>query len=289
MSHLHPTHLLCLLSLVLLMAESPAQTVDAYRQWLRSWTSSEATVRARCILAESRIRAWGVDGITTEHLEAWLSGYTGWSRATYYQNAKSFCTWLHLTGRLPANPTDDLRAPRAPKSLPRPLSADQVRAVLTDATGDERAWLLLGLYQGLRAAEIAKIRGDAIADGMLFVLGKGAKPAYLPVHTEIATLAAGYPAGFWFPGRVDGHISPNTVSTRVSRLFADHGIEGSLHRCRHSFGTNLVRNGVHVRKVQNLMRHESLATTAIYTALDSDELRDAINVLPSTYQETGTP
>lgn len=263
------------------MPETNQQVIDAYSQWLHSWTSSADTIRARTNAADSRLREWGdIESITPEQIEAWLAKHDGWTRATYYQHLKSFCTWLYLTGRIEYNPTDDIKAPRQPKSLPRPLSEAERRLVLADANGREHTWLLLGLYQGLRAHEIAKIRGSDFADGMLYVLGKGGKPAYLPVHPEIAAIVADYPRGYWFPGRVDGHIASRTVSHRIAVLFKRHGIDGALHRCRHSFGTSLVRNGVHVRKVQNLMRHESLATTAIYTALDEDELRDAINQLP---------
>lgn len=265
------------------MNTSNTETMEAYRQWLQSWTSSAATVASRSKAAASRLREWGgPDGITTERIEEWLSSYQGWSRTTYYQHIKSFCTWLYLTSRIETNPVDDIKPPRQPKSMPRPLSQAQAQVLLNAAQGHERTWLLLALYQGLRSHEIAKVRGSDFADGMLFVLGKGGKPAYLPINAEVAAVVPLHPNGYWFPGaRGRAHISAGTVTAHITRLFRQHGIdEGSLHRCRHSFGTNLVRSGVHVRKVQNLMRHESLTTTAVYTALDEEELRDAINRLP---------
>ncbi len=65
----------------------------------------------------------------------------------------------------------------------------------------------------------------------------------------------------------------------ASQVFDALGIEGSIHRCRHVFGTRLLRQGVHIRTVQKLMRHASLSTTANYTAVDEDELRAAILTL----------
>jgi len=70
-----------------------------------------------------------------------------------------------------------------------------------------------------------------------------------------------------------------TISTVTSRLFAANGIEGSIHRCRHTYATALLRSGVNIRVVQELMRHSSLASTQRYTAVDEDERRDAINRL----------
>lgn len=263
--------------------ETINQTIDAYEQWMRSWTSSEATITARRTIGLSRLRAWGgPEGITTERIEAWLAEYSGWSKATYYQHMRSLCTWLHLSQRLDHNPAERLVAPSQPKSLPRPLSRAQVDLVMANASDRQRAWLTLTLYQGLRAHEIAKLKGEDLADGMLYVRGKGGKDAYLPIHAEVAALAQRMPpTGYWFPGRQDGHLAGATISRYVGELFKGLGIDGSLHRGRHSFGTNLVRAGVHVRKVQHLMRHADLSTTAIYTALDEDELRDAINTLPS--------
>jgi len=65
----------------------------------------------------------------------------------------------------------------------------------------------------------------------------------------------------------------------TSRLFAANGIEGSIHRCRHTYATQLLRAGVNIRVVQELMRHASLTPTQIYTAVDEDERRDAITRL----------
>jgi integrase/recombinase XerD len=93
-------------------------------------------------------------------------------------------------------------------------------------------------------------------------------------------MAQRYPRyGYWFPGNQAGHIRPQQVSMTVGRLFHSIGIEGSIHRCRHVFGTRLLRSGVNIRTVQKLMRHANLDTTANYTAVDEDELRAAIDLL----------
>jgi integrase/recombinase XerD len=92
-----------------------------------------------------------------------------------------------------------------------------------------------------------------------------------------------YPArGWWFPNRErDDHVSPDVITMAVSRLFDRLGIDGSIHRLRHVYGTRLLRSGAHIRRVQRLMRHATLETTALYTAVDEDELRDAVFMLPT--------
>jgi integrase/recombinase XerD len=74
-------------------------------------------------------------------------------------------------------------------------------------------------------------------------------------------------------------VTSLAVSTMTTQLFKANGIEGSIHRCRHTYATQLLRAGVNIRVVQTLMRHASLTSTQIYTAVDEDERRDAINRL----------
>jgi len=162
------------------------------------------------------------------------------------------------------------------------LQPPQVAMVLAAATNaNMHAWLTLALYAGLRAHEIAKIRGEDVNEDQLWVFGKGGVGEYLPTHPAIWALAASRPrSGWWFPSRsASGHVTSLAVSTRTSKLFSAHGIEGSIHRCRHTFATELLRAGVNVRVVQTLMRHASLASTMIYCAVDECERRDAIGLL----------
>ena len=95
-------------------------------------------------------------------------------------------------------------------------------------------------------------------------------------------MAERYPSsGHWFPGDDCGHIRSSYVSREVAAVFRSVGImHGSAHRLRHTYGTRLLRSGVHIRKVQRLMRHAALETTAGYTAVDEDELQAAVDMLP---------
>ncbi len=273
-----------------LEGDSPvsADTLAAYASWLRSWGASDDTVKARITTARGRLRAWGgLSGLTTENIQTWLGReeLARWSRSTYHAHLTDFCAWLQATGRIAADPMSDVRKPRRPKSLPRPLSEAEVAKVLLKATGRQRDWILLALLAGLRAHEIAKIRGEDVTQEHIYVDGKGGVRAELPTHPDLWEVAQHYPRhGYWFPSaKVPGEpIAGATVSNYTGRFFRSLGIQGSIHRCRHVYGTRLLRAGVNIRTVQKLMRHSSLETTATYTAVDDDELRSAVNRLTAS-------
>jgi site-specific recombinase XerD len=268
-------------------AVSDTPIADAYERWLQLCDWSPRTVKARTTLARGRLRAWGLEGMTPENIFEWLGreGLSRWTRATYYAHLKDFCKFLVVGGYIEETPMDSelVHQPKRPKSLPRPLSEEEVERVLRAAKGRERDWIMLALLAGLRVHEIAKIRGEDVSPNGIYVLGKGAVEAILPIHPDLWVMAQRYPRhGWWFPNPQGDHIHPDTITARVTALFRPLGIsEGSVHRLRHVYGTRLLRSGVHVRRVQTLMRHGSLETTALYTAVDEDELQAAINLLPS--------
>ena len=261
------------------------QLVDQYAAWMRSWGAADKTIQARTIMARGRLTAWNLEGFTPEHIQAFLGRprLSKWTRSTYHSHLKSFCEFLVAGGWLNTSPMEDVRKSRRPRSTPRPLAEHELALVLSTATGRNRDWILLALDAGLRAHEIAKICGEDVTPEGIFVNGKGDVEAVLPTHPDIGAMATRYPRqGYWFPSPYGGHIKAETVSHAVSALFTSLGIKGSIHRVRHNYGTRLLRNGENIRRVQKLMRHATLETTALYTAVDEDELREAIYRLPSS-------
>lgn len=218
--------------------------------------------------------------VTPEDIAHFLGfeGYSAWTRTTYYGHLRCLFSWLTERGDIDVDPTRKVRRPIPPKHKPRPLTPQEASRVMSDATGDLRVWLLLGMFAGFRAHESAKIQGRDVTENMIYVRGKGGKDAMVPTHPLIWQVAQGYGEGFWFPaGR--SHIQSTALSTKVTAHFRRHRVEGSYHRCRHAYGTNLIRAGVNLRIVQTLMRHEALASTAAYLAVDEDERADAIALL----------
>ena len=253
-----------------------------YANWMRSWNASKQTISARTILVRARLAEWGVEGFTAQTISDFLSSpkFGKWTRSTYYSHLKDFGAWLVATGRLDSNPVELVRSPQRPKSKPRPLSEEEVGRVLSVAQGPARHWILFAMLAGLRASEIAALRGEDIDESGVYVLGKGETKVTLPCHPDLWEIAQTYPReGYLWPGNDHGHIPGQQISLSVGRLFRGMGIDGSVHRCRHVYGTRLLRSGANIRVVQKLMRHASLATTATYTAVDEDEMRDAVNRL----------
>jgi len=264
------------------MTAATEEIAAEYVVWLRSWGASPRTIEARGQLARSRLAAWGVEGMTAVNITDFLArpDIKPWTRSTYHSNLTCFCAWLVASGHREGNPMAQVRKPKRPAPRPRPLTEAEVERVLAAVEGEVRDWILLALLAGLRASEIAKIRGeDVTADG-IYVIGKGGKAETLPCHDDLWAMAERYPArGYWFPGPDEGHFRPQRISLIVGDLFHALGIQGSIHRCRHVYGTRLLRGGENIRVVQKLMRHSNLDTTATYTAVDEDELRAAINRL----------
>lgn len=256
----------------------------AYESWMRSWGAAETTVRLRMGVAQTLVDA-GVDpySTTTQELTDYLSRHhwTGWTLATYHSALRNLFGWLADTGQIEVDPMAKMRRPRTPKTQPRPLTSEQASRLLATATPRVRTYLSLALFAGLRAHEIAAIEGRDVTRETIYVVGKGGKPAHIPTHPLVWEQARLYPRdGYWFPGRGrTGHVSREYVSRQVSELMRTQGLEGSIHRCRHTYATTLLRSGVNIRVVQELMRHESLTSTQAYTLVEDSERVAAIGRL----------
>lgn len=260
-----------------------AATVARYEKWLRSWSRSARTVTARRRLAANRLEEWGIEGFTPAAVQQWLadSDFSAWSRATYHANLNSLGAWLVDEGLLPSNPMAKVKTGKRPRSIPRPLTDPEIASVIEAAEGDVRDWIRIALLTGLRVHEIAKLRGADVAPTHIFVEGKGGVRALIPTHPDVLEVVEriGAQDFLWPANSSSGHVTPTYISAQVSRVFRSVGVEGSIHRCRHTYATRLLRAGVHLKAVQELMRHASLATTEGYLAVTDDEKRAAIELL----------
>ncbi|CAI9417467.1 tyrosine-type recombinase/integrase [Nocardioides sp. T2.26MG-1] len=253
-----------------------------YTTWMKVNGARERTIHQREKFRCSRLREWGTLDVPADQIKRWLSQYDGWTRCTYYGHLVSLYDWAVEVGEIPTNLARTITRPRSPKPRPRPLTRDEINLALGSATGDLRTHLQLGLLAGLRAHEIAKFAGADITESGIYVIGKGGQGAMLPTHPDLWAVAQNYPRhGYWFPSErtETGHILPNTVSRRVTAHFRELGIAGSSHRNRHGYGTLLLRGGANLRVVQELMRHATLNTTALYLGVDEDEKVAAIRGL----------
>jgi len=202
----------------------------------------------------------------------------------------AFFSFLLEDALIDDDPTARLAPINAPKGTPRPFTRAQIDAMLASgAYAKTRAMILIGYYQGFRVSQIAAVHGLDIDWFSLTIrtVGKGNKERRVPLHPVIAELAKHMPRdGWWFPARGSrpGHVRGASVTDLITKAKLRAGITDpklTPHSLRHAFGTDLVEGGVDIRVVQELMMHESLATTQIYTGVSERLKREGSDTLPA--------
>lgn len=203
----------------------------------------------------------------------------------------AFYTFTHDEALTPENPAQRLAPVTVPRGEPRPFTQTQIDAMLNSgAYRRTREMILVGYYQGFRVSQISRVHGhdiDLDAD-TIRTISKGGKTRTVPLHPIIRELALTKPRdNWWFPARGTrkgtGHVTGASVTNLITLAKKRAGIlDPTLtpHSLRHSFGTDLVDEGVDIRVVQELMLHESLSTTQIYTGVSAKRKRDGILTLP---------
>lgn len=227
----------------------------------------------------------GIVDATVPELDDWLAQFnTNQTKATYYGHIVGFFSWA-CGGDDPWldwNPTTNLKRPKVQRTVPRPVSDEQVGVMYAEAREPFRLFGLLGAYAGLRAFEISGIdRGDFTPE-WIYVHGKGGKHATVPTHELVWRAVQALPRGAVARGKTGVRLSPTRVSSLFGREMRRIGLEGvSLHRLRHWLGTRSLQGpGGNLRTTQELLRHSSPATTAIYTQVTDEQRRSAVSALP---------
>lgn len=265
-----------------------------WERWMLAQGLSDRTIAERLGTIRHLLRRESVTSLTLapDDIQSFLArAMSPATRATYHASIRAFCAWMLRTRVRQDNPADQTPRPRRPKSRPRPIAPAQLDALLQVVNRRRtRTYILLGALAGLRVHEIAKIRGEDIDPytHVLTVIGKGGKVAQIPLHDTLVDEAQHYPReGYWFPAyptqTAAPHVNPHAISAAISHAMTRAGFQGKPHQLRHYYGTELVRAGVHMRVVQGLLRHESPATTAIYTEIDFTQLRDGIAQLQAPH------
>jgi integrase/recombinase XerD len=265
-----------------------AELLDEWECVGRSAGWSPATVEARryALLALARDTGAPLQDLTTLQVARWLGRFTTPATLlTYHSHARSFFRWLQHSGHRADDPTAALPRPRKPRGAPRPVTTRQLEDALDGAGWNAFAYITIAAYSGLRVSEVAKIKGEDLdlVAGTLRVNGKGGHEAVLPLHDRIAKLAKHYPRkGYWFPSRTRaGHVEGNWVGQVIRGAFAHAGHQMTAHQLRHWYGTQVLRaSGGNLLVAQQLLRHASPATTAIYCQIEDSARTAAIEALP---------
>jgi integrase/recombinase XerC len=205
---------------------------------------------------------------------------------------RSFYKFLAREGILENAAPKAIRTPRVRRALPRALPVADTERVLEEAGVHKVEWLgardaalLTLLYgAGLRISEALGLkRGDVPLGQTLTVLGKGSKERSIPVLPLVASALAHYAAQIPFTGPPSSPLflsrrglpmRPREAQALMQRLRGALGLpeRATPHALRHSFATHILQGGGDLRAVQELLGHNSLSTTQIYTAMDTAQL-----------------
>lgn len=215
---------------------------------------------------------------------------TGRTQARILSSLRSFFSWLQTEGIITENPCDGIDAPKIGRYLPAVLSVDEVNDIMNSV--DQSKWggvrdraILELLYGcGLRVSEVSDVRISNVylQEKFVRIVGKGNKERVVPMGDPAAEAVTAYLAvrpepadadseDILFLNRSGRQLSRISVFNMVKKQAMLAGItkEISPHTFRHSFATHLIEGGADLRVVQEMLGHESILTTEIYTHLDS--------------------
>ncbi len=242
--------------------------------------------------------------IELKHLQEFLKwinelGMSARSQARIISGIKAFYKYLLLENLVNSDPTSLMDAPKLGRKLPDTLSIEEINKLidaidLSTPEGIRNKAMLETLYSsGLRVSELVNlaISNLHLEVGFIKVTGKGDKERLVPIGGVANKLIELYVhqtrshvaikpgnADFVFLNRRGAKLTRVMVFTIIKQLATKIGLKKKIspHTFRHSFATHLIEGGADLRAVQEMLGHESITTTEIYTHLDRDYLRSAI-------------
>ena len=248
------------------------------------------------------MRHWDInpEAVAQEHIErymAWLynEGRSSASQARRLSGVKSFYNFLLLKDRVEQLPTEGIAAPKAGRALPDTLTLSEIDAMLAtfdirESNGCRNSAIVEVLYScGLRVSELTSLRLQDLffGEGYIRVIGKGDKQRIVPVSSAARDKIQLYMEFRKAKRSSEPVLFLNNRGTPLTRVMvfniiktaaSNAGIDKQIspHTLRHSYATHLLEGGANIRQVQELLGHESIETTEIYTHLDSRRLRSVV-------------
>ena len=266
-----------------------ANTVEAYRRDLEEF--SHFIMRNYGVVPER------VEQPMVERFMAWLydRNRSAASQARRLSGVKSFYNYLLINDRVEHLPTDNVDNPRLDRTLPDVLTVEEIDAMLatfdmTSPKGCRDSAMVEVLYScGLRVSELTtlKISDLFFGEGYIRIVGKGDKQRLVPI-SNIARDKIQYYMDFRTPAsRSEATVFLNNRGKPLTRVMVFNiikqaallaGIDKQIspHTLRHSYATHLLEGGANIRQVQELLGHESILTTEVYTHVNRKHLRGVV-------------
>jgi integrase/recombinase XerD len=244
------------------------------------------------------------DQLKYDDLKQFLStlydlGLSARSQARIISGIKQFYGFLLLENLIKEDPSELLEQPKLGRKLPEVLTIEEIDSLLeaidlSKNEGHRNRAMLETLYScGLRVSELVGLRFSDLffEEGFIRVIGKGNKERLVPVSPQVQKEIELYEAhirrhlniqkgneNIVFLNRRGGQLTRVMVFTIIKNLAEAIGLKKNIspHTFRHSFATHLIEGGANLRAIQEMLGHESITTTEIYTHLDQRFLRDAI-------------
>lgn len=292
------------------MAENTKKWADAGRRYATyiklekrlSANSVEAYMRDLRQFAHFILRMWDVpprkvETAMVERYMAWLydRGREKSSQARALSSVRSFFNFLMINDQIDASPAEFVQSPKFGRQLPDVLSTDEIdRIIATVDTSTVKGLrdqaMLEVLYScGLRVSELTSLRIQDLffGEGYIRVIGKGDKQRIVPISAVARERIHRYldkrPGArsnedILFLNNRGGKLTRVMVFTILKEAAQRAGIHKHIspHTFRHSFATHLLEGGASIRQVQEMLGHESILTTEIYTHLDNSHLRRTV-------------
>ena len=252
-----------------------------------------------------------IENASFEELQKFLkhlyeSDFNARSQARIVSGMRAFYRYLIYAHQREDDPTELLDAPKIGMHLPDVLTVEEINSIfdvidLSTPEGHRNRAMVEVMYGcGLRVSELVTLRLSNLFfdDGFIKVVGKGNKERLIPIGETAMKSVNNYVNGkrkelkikkgeedYVFLNRRGAHLTREMVFMLVKKWVKDAGIEKTVspHTFRHSFATHLIEGGADLRAVQEMLGHESITTTEIYTHLDQDYLRTNIALFHPRY------
>lgn len=241
--------------------------------------------------------------VTSADISAFLSselssnGISKRTQSRYVSSLKSFFDFMEIEGRIAKNPAEIVEQPKIGRHIPTVLSLEEVERILgafdlSQNEGHRNRAIIEMLYScGLRVSELVSLRISDLflEEGFIRVIGKGDKQRLVPIGKPAIKALGMYISqsrrshsskteDILFLNRRGGKLTRQMIFLMIKDVCERAGItkEVSPHTFRHSFATHLVENGADLRAVQEMLGHESILTTEIYTHIDTSHWQSEI-------------
>ena len=263
------------------------------------------------LLLEDFLGNTPIENATFEDLQQFLkhlykADYNARSQARIISGMRAFYRYLIYANVREDDPTELLDAPKIGMHLPDVLTVEEIQRImevidLSTPEGHRNRAMVEVMYGcGLRVSELVTLRISNLFfdDDFIKVVGKGSKERLIPIGETAKKMVNLYLQGkrkelkikkgeedYVFLNRRGAHLTREMVFMLVKKWVKDAGIEKTVspHTFRHSFATHLIEGGADLRAVQEMLGHESITTTEIYTHLDQDYLRTNIALFHPRY------